>query len=78
MLSNACGFNTTYLGQLKYFLGVEVMRGKKCIFLSQRKYALDLLAETGKKGVKLCSNPMTPNIHPVKEYADSFEDPERY
>ncbi|KAM2136099.1 hypothetical protein ACFX1R_005897 [Malus domestica] len=33
-------------GELKYFLGIEVARSKHGIFLSQRKYVLDLLAET--------------------------------
>ena len=32
---------------LRYFLGVEVMRSKHRIFLSQRKYVLDFLSETG-------------------------------
>ena len=40
-------FHTKDLGgMLKYFLGVEVMRSKHKIFLSQRKYVLDLLSET--------------------------------
>ena len=34
------------LGDLKYFLGIKVARSKNGIFLSQRKYALDLLAKT--------------------------------
>ncbi|KAK3037179.1 hypothetical protein RJ639_031066 [Escallonia herrerae] len=40
-------FKMKDLGPLKYFLGIEVSRSKKRIFLSQRKYALDLLRETG-------------------------------
>ena len=34
------------LGMLKYFLGIEAMRSKHGIFLSQRKYVLNLLSET--------------------------------
>ena len=55
-------FHTKDLGMLKYFLGVEVMRSKRDILLSQRKYVLDLLSETRKLGVKLCSAPSTPNV----------------
>lgn len=71
-------FQTKDLGQLKYFLGVEVTRSKKGIFLSQRKYTLDLLAETGKLGSKPCSMPMVPNTQLVKEDGELFEDPEKY
>jgi len=39
-------FDMKWLGDLKYFLGIEVARSKHGIFLSQRKYILDLLAET--------------------------------
>ena len=57
---------------LRYFLGVEVIRSKHGIFLSQRKYVLDLLSETGKLGAKPCSSPMASGLHLL------FEDPERY
>ena len=40
-------FKMKDLGLLKYFLGVEVSQSSERIFLSQRKYALDLLQETG-------------------------------
>ena len=39
-------FHTKDLRMLRYFLGVEVMWSKHGIFLSQRKYVLDLLSKT--------------------------------
>ena len=70
-------FHTNELGMLRYFLGIEVMRSKYGIFLSQRKYVLDLLFETGKLGVKSCSSPMVPGVQLTRE-GETFEDPERY
>ena len=69
--------HTKDLEMLRYFLGIEVMRSKHGIFLSQRKYVFDLLSETGKLGVKPCSSPMVPSIHLTRE-GETFEDPERY
>ena len=62
---------------MKYFLGIEVMYSKKGIFLSQRKYVLDLLNETGLMGAKPCETPMEPGI---KLTADGvpFSDPQSY
>ena len=39
-------FEMKKLGNLKYFLGIEVARSKHGIFLCQRKYIIDLLSET--------------------------------
>ncbi|KAK2970062.1 hypothetical protein RJ640_006535 [Escallonia rubra] len=71
-------FHTKDLGQLKYFLGIEVTRSKKGIFLSQRKYVLDLLVETGKAGAKPCNTPMNPSVHLTKDDGDRLDDPEKY
>jgi Reverse transcriptase (RNA-dependent DNA polymerase) len=50
------------LGQLSYFLGVEIATSSKGLFLSQRKYILDLLKEMGKLGVKPVDTPMEINV----------------
>lgn len=54
-------FDMKDLGALKYFLGIEVSRSKKGIFLSQRKYALDLLTETGYFACKPIDTPIEVN-----------------
>ena len=70
-------FHTKDLGMLRYFLGIEVMRSKHEIFLSQRKYVLDLLFETGKLWVKPCNSPMVPGVHLTRE-GKTLEDLKRY
>ena len=50
------------LGQLKYFLGIEVAYSKEGISLSQHKYTLDLLQETGQLGCKPTSTPLDVNV----------------
>nr|XP_027062737.1 uncharacterized protein LOC113689106 [Coffea arabica] len=70
-------FQTKNLGLLKYFLGIEIAKSRKGIFLSQRKYVLDLLSETEKLGAKPASIPMIPNLQLTKE-GELFENPRRY
>ena len=70
-------FHTKDLGILRYFLDVEVMWSKHGIFLSQKKYVLDFLSETGKLGAKPCSSLMAPGVYLTRE-GELFEDPERY
>ncbi|XP_043700429.1 uncharacterized protein LOC122651179 [Telopea speciosissima] len=54
-------FQTKDLGQLHYFLGIEVIRSKKGISLSQRKYVLDLLTDSGMLAAKPLDIPMDPD-----------------
>ena len=43
-------FDIKDLGELKYFLGIEICRSKEGLFLCQRIYTLDLLNEAGDLG----------------------------
>ncbi|KAG6487996.1 hypothetical protein ZIOFF_056754 [Zingiber officinale] len=54
-------FEIKDLGSLKYFLGIEVARSKKGIYVCPRKYVLDLLKETGKLGSRPASTPIEVN-----------------
>ncbi|KAL5779663.1 hypothetical protein ACOSQ2_010400 [Xanthoceras sorbifolium] len=51
-------FEIKDLGNLKYFLGMEVARSQVGIAVSQRKYVLDLLKETGMMGCRPADTPM--------------------
>ena len=55
-------FKMKALGQLKYFLGIEVAYSESGISLSQHKYTLDLLQETGQLGCKPTTTPLDVNI----------------
>ena len=61
-------FEMKDLGRLKYFLGIEVLRSNEEIFICQRKYILDLLAETGTLECKPADTPIVVNhgLHTVQ------------
>ncbi|KAK3042502.1 hypothetical protein RJ639_000226 [Escallonia herrerae] len=57
---NDC-FKLKDLGPLKYFLGIEAARGPRGLFLSQHKYALDILSESDLSLSKPVAFPMEQN-----------------
>ncbi|XP_054793353.1 uncharacterized mitochondrial protein AtMg00810-like [Prosopis cineraria] len=64
-------FEMKDLGQLKYFLGIEVTRSNKGIYLSQQKYTLGLLAKTGILDCKPVQTPLEMN-HRLGIYPDQI------
>ncbi|KAF3657316.1 hypothetical protein FXO38_13745 [Capsicum annuum] len=71
-------FQTKDLGRLKYFLGIEVTQSSLGIVVSQRKYALDILEETGMMGCRPIDTPMDPNAKLLPGQGDPLSDPGRY
>ncbi|XP_024032908.1 uncharacterized protein LOC112095351 [Morus notabilis] len=71
-------FEMKDLGLLKYFLGIEVSRSNKGIFLSQRKYVLHLLQETGMLGCQPIDTPVEEGLKLYVEPNQVLADKGRY
>nr|XP_018623455.1 uncharacterized mitochondrial protein AtMg00810-like [Nicotiana tomentosiformis] len=54
-------FKVKDLGELRYFLGIEVLRSKNGTLLNQRKYALDLISQVALSGCKPAKTPLELN-----------------
>ncbi|KAL0641379.1 hypothetical protein Bca4012_103352 [Brassica carinata] len=75
-------FDIKDLGEMKYFLGIEICRSKEGLFMSQRKYTLDLLKGAGAYGGKTARMPMEDGYKVPREgeIEDSkpYQDPKLY
>ncbi|KAM2462030.1 hypothetical protein PS1_012938 [Malus domestica] len=70
-------FKIKDFGNLKYFLGIEVSRSKKWIFISQRKYALEILKDGGLLGARPVEFPMEQNLK-LSDNGALLKDPAQY
>ena len=55
-------FEMKGLGMMHYFLGLEVWQNPDEIFLSQGKYAVEILKRFGMMGCKAMATPTTSNL----------------
>ena len=72
-------FRVKDLGALKYFLGLEINHSADGIYVSQCKYCLELLADSGMMGCKPCSTPMDSSLRLHQDdSSDLLDDPLSY
>lgn len=67
-------FGIKDLGLLKYFLGLEISRSKTGINLNQRKFAFEILKETGMLECKLATSPMEQQLKLSKDSEELLTD----
>ncbi|XP_057739664.1 uncharacterized mitochondrial protein AtMg00810-like [Arachis stenosperma] len=71
-------FKLKILGDLKYFLGLEIAKSTDGIHLCQRKYTLNLLQDTNFTTCKPTALPMEPNLKLSSTDGTPLSDPSLY
>ncbi len=71
-------FEMKDLGELRYFLGIEVIQSPKRIWLLQRQYALNKLTEYGMTSCKPILIPLEQNVKLSADEGDLMEDTTMY
>ena len=71
-------FEMFVIGELTFFLGLQISQLEKGIFISQKKYIGELLYRFGMKYCNFVSTPMEKNMKVSSNEGNTFEDPTKY
>lgn len=71
-------FKMKDMGELRYFLGIEVDRSDQGIFLSQKKYITDILEEYKMTQCKPLKLPMDTHVKLISTTGEPLKHPEEY
>ena len=71
-------FKISDLGELKYFLGIEIVKKENELCLSQRNYLLDVLKKFGMSACKPLQIPLDVNSKFTYDDGEKIEDSQLY
>ncbi|KAL0395484.1 UNVERIFIED_CONTAM: Retrovirus-related Pol polyprotein from transposon RE1 [Sesamum latifolium] len=71
-------FTIKDLGYVKYFLGLEVARSPDGMSVTQHKYAVDIISDTGMTAASSVSTPLPPRIKLTSDSDALFREPNKY
>ncbi|PNX73907.1 retrotransposon-related protein [Trifolium pratense] len=71
-------FSMTDLGKMKYFLGVEVIQSDEGIYISQQKYAAEILGRFGMENCNSVCSPIVPGCKLDKDEGSDATDAREY
>lgn len=71
-------FEISVIGELKFFLGIQINQCEDGVYVRQSKYAKELLKKFKLEDWKLMSTPMHPNYNMSKKESSSKVDQKLY
>ena len=71
-------FEMSMIGELNYFLGLQIRQNNSSIFTSQTKYANNLVKKFVLESASLVRTPMSPNFKLIVDFLGKSVDPTLY
>ena len=71
-------FEMSMMGELSYFLGLQIKQSPSGMFVPQSKYAKNLVSKFGLESAKHARTPMSTSLHLSKDSSGTDVDPTLY